>query len=353
MKVLISGYYGFGNAGDELILESIISDLRSRSKDININVLSFNPLKTAKDYNVDSVNRWNFFHILKAVFKTDILISGGGGLFQDNTGIFSLYYYLAIILAAKFFRKKIFVYSAGINELNKINKKLTAYVLGFADKITLRESASALLLEKWGCNSAKIEITADPVLIKKIPLEITKKNDSRLKILFVIRPSLKEKRQAEKIADIADSLSEKLNADIEFMPFHISADLKFITAVSQKMKCISKIILWNNFNDIYNSFQQADFVISQRFHALVLASLFNKPLAGISDDAKLERFLQELKQPCIKNLSLMDNNTVLDKIIKIWDTREEFKKNIDNILPFMKTRAQKASDIFFQLYNQK
>ena len=40
MKVLISGYYGFYNIGDEAILKSIIEALRNEDPNIDIVVLS-------------------------------------------------------------------------------------------------------------------------------------------------------------------------------------------------------------------------------------------------------------------------------------------------------------------------
>ena len=46
-KILISGYYGFANAGDEAMLTAIIESLRQVEKNVELTVLSGNPEDTA------------------------------------------------------------------------------------------------------------------------------------------------------------------------------------------------------------------------------------------------------------------------------------------------------------------
>ena len=47
-KILISGYYGFSNAGDEAMLTAIIEALRAERKDVEITVMSGKPEITAE-----------------------------------------------------------------------------------------------------------------------------------------------------------------------------------------------------------------------------------------------------------------------------------------------------------------
>ena len=98
--IVISGYYGYNNFGDELILKAILQELEKTKP--RIIVLSGNVRNTTKIHGVETINRYNIFAILKALKKADILISGGGGLLQDKTSKRSLIYYLFIILFAKF-----------------------------------------------------------------------------------------------------------------------------------------------------------------------------------------------------------------------------------------------------------
>ena len=99
--IIISGYYGLGNSGDEALLESIVKDLRSIHPDISITALSGSAKLTEKLYGIKTVNRFNIFSILREFKSAKLLLSGGGTLIQDATSTKSLLYYLGIISLAK------------------------------------------------------------------------------------------------------------------------------------------------------------------------------------------------------------------------------------------------------------
>ena len=119
MKVLISGYYGFYNIGDEAILKSIIEALRNEDPNIDIVVLSNDVEYTKNTYKVNAINRWKLNDIYKELLKCDGFISGGGSLFQDVTSSRSILYYTSIIWLAKFAKKPIFIYAQGIGPIDK------------------------------------------------------------------------------------------------------------------------------------------------------------------------------------------------------------------------------------------
>ena len=58
--VMISGYYGFDNSGDDSILKAIVNNLKELKPDIKILALSNNPKQTKAVYGVDSIHRFNF-----------------------------------------------------------------------------------------------------------------------------------------------------------------------------------------------------------------------------------------------------------------------------------------------------
>ena len=95
-RVVISGYYGFANAGDEAMLAAIVGSLKDIIPDVSITVITGNCRMTRENHNVQAVHRLNFFAIAAAIRRCDILISGGGSLLQDVTSARSLYYYLWI-----------------------------------------------------------------------------------------------------------------------------------------------------------------------------------------------------------------------------------------------------------------
>lgn len=111
-KVLISGYYGFKNFGDEAILSVLVTHLKEVGADIT--VLSSDTDYTAKKYSVNSVRSFDMVNVLKEIQNTDVLISGGGSLLQDVTSLKSLVYYSFIIALALLLNKKVIVFAQGI-----------------------------------------------------------------------------------------------------------------------------------------------------------------------------------------------------------------------------------------------
>ena len=349
MNILISGYYGFGNAGDELILNCIISGIRGHHSRPSITVLSATPRQTAAHFSVNSVNRWNPFSVAKALYGSDIVVSGGGGLFQDITGNCGLYYYLAIIAFARLLGKKVFVYGVGINELKKINKFWTALVLKMADTITLRESYSHDLLKKWGCAAKHLEITADPVLENEI-IPRPALNPVNPKIALVLRPPRKNDRyDAGLFAKLADSLIQRIGARIVFIPFHFEQDMPFTLSVMNSMHNSARLIQWSNARQLYPVIGEVDMVISQRLHGLILAALNRIPFLAISDDAKIDRFAWELGQKNISPLKGANPYSLLAMIVDIWEWRDDFRSSMGKILPSFRLRARINPALLIQM----
>ena len=67
-RILISGYLGFDNFGDEALLHVLIKDLLDAGiLRQNITVISKNPNATKRAHNVNSINRWNVLSIVSAL----------------------------------------------------------------------------------------------------------------------------------------------------------------------------------------------------------------------------------------------------------------------------------------------
>ena len=96
-KIVISGYYGFNNAGDEALLTAILAALRAVEPKADITVISGNPGNTIAKHQVKSMYRFAAVRLLRAIGEADLVISGGGSLLQNVTSRRSLYYYMVII----------------------------------------------------------------------------------------------------------------------------------------------------------------------------------------------------------------------------------------------------------------
>src|SRR5687767_12012981 len=126
-KVFIAGYYGFRNTGDEAILSAMLTELRSQRPQLEFTVVSGNPDETAARHNVSSVLHTDWNEIIESVRQCDLVILGGGGLFNDYWGFdphtlltrdhWSLGFYSAFPLLATLLDKPLMLLAIGVGPL--------------------------------------------------------------------------------------------------------------------------------------------------------------------------------------------------------------------------------------------
>ncbi len=172
MRVLLSGYYGFGNLGDEAILAAMTQELASALPDIEIEVLSSDLAHTHRVHGLDATDRWRLRSIWSALHRCDFLVQGGGGLIQDATSAASPAYYLGVLAMSRFARRPYAIFLQGLGPLHRTTwRKWTARMYGHARLVVLRDAHSAGLLRRWGFRGEPV-VAADPVvLLRPAPRE--------------------------------------------------------------------------------------------------------------------------------------------------------------------------------------
>ena len=289
-KIVISGYYGFANAGDEAMLTSIVRALRGVQPEIDLTVISGNPAETSAKHKVKSIYRFNFFKIYNAVKNADMLLSGGGSLLQDVTSLRSLFYYLFIILMGKM---------AGRNTLAR---KLTRIICSKADLITVRDADSQTELLKMGLSGRNIIVTADsvlalPVADKTIGQKILQNAgiDINRPVLGIsVRPWANDINCFKVIAAALKQFKSEHDAQIVLLPLQYPADLKSCAAVNSFLKDEKDIYFLDsayNTEEFLSLIGNFKLLLGMRLHALVFAAVMKVPLLAISYDPKVDAFV--------------------------------------------------------------
>jgi len=308
-KIVLSGYYGFQNTGDEAVLFSILEALRQEIAGAEITVLSNDPVQTSRAYQVPAVNRWQPRQVLTALKEADLLLSGGGSLLQDVTGRRSLYYYLGVIFLAQLLKKPVAYYAQGIGPLRSpSSRRLVKWVSNRAELITVRDEESARLLAAMGVNRVPIRLTADPVFgldPARMALpgagELWEREGiepAPVKVALAVRkwpPAGLE----ESLAEICRALTEQ-GCQVVLWPFHYPADQAYSRSLTRYLDGRA-VVLKQNYNlpQMLALAGEFDLVVGMRLHALILAVLMGVPCAGLAYDPKVEALLRELEQPLI------------------------------------------------------
>ena len=335
-SVLLSGYYGFDNSGDDAILKAIVTDLRKENPKLNIVVLSNNPNKTEAMYSVKAINRFKFIELIKGIRKTDLLISGGGSLLQDVTSTRSLLYYLAVMTLAKLFRKPVMVYANGIGPIDKSgNRFLTKTVLNHVNLITLRDEDSKSYLENMNIKNKNIEVTADPVftldaspenLVNDILIKEGITKDKKF-IGISIRPWKKADNLVEIISKTINYITEKYDVNIILIPMHYPEDLDISNRVLDNVDKSSCFIIKNQYavEDIMGIIKELDMIVAMRLHSLIYAATQEIPMVGLVYDPKVEGILYSLEMNHMSNVENLDYDHLIENIDYVWNNKEKLR----------------------------
>lgn len=330
-KVLLLGYYGFDNSGDDAILKAIVKGIKNFNEDYEITAFSKNPDKTKREYNINSVDRFSFFEVLNAMKNTDLFVFGGGSLLQDKTSSRSLFYYLGMIRLAKFFNKKVFVFANGIGPINKnYNRNSTKKILEKVDYITLRDKSSYDFIKELGVKNKNVEITADPVFLLESSGEsqadrILKEQNIKLG-KNVIGISVRKWNESLNLnREVAKFCDKFVNEDIDFLiiPMHYPKDVEYSKSIKNLSKNERIHVLDTKYEveDIISLIKKCEIMIAMRLHSLIYSAKAKVPMISLVYDPKVSGLSKELE---------------ISEIIGVEDLSAEvlFEKYNDLILSF-------------------
>ena len=309
MKVVISGYYGFGNTGDEAILESLINGLKKGDPEITITVLSADPAKTSAAHHVNAIGRHDIPKILKALKGANAFISGGGGLLQDSTGPFSVIYYLSLFFLAKLLGCRCAFLGQGFGPVKgAFNRFISAFVLNTADVITVRDEASLEEMMRLGIRKPPLLLAADLAFLFEKPgrselEELIRGEGFSLSAKGIVGVSIRKPVHAikgfhEKVAAFLDSVSDQQNCQVLLIPFEPAGDGEESLKVLKLMKTKARLLTGLYPPEVLlKIISRLDCFIGMRFHSLVFAAISHVPLMGISYDPKVSALLKALGSP--------------------------------------------------------
>ncbi len=358
--VVISGYYGFHNSGDDSILSSIISSLKEKCPAISITVLSKRPHETAALHNVKSINSFNFFGIMKELKKTKLLISGGGSLLQDVTSSKSLFYYLSVMKLAHLQGAKVMLYANGFGPITKKrNHRAVRKVVQKAELITLREKSSKADLVEIIGEHGNIFVTADPVYAldnipeSEINADLNKLHIDGNKKFFVI--SLREWRAndksiVQKIADFAGYVSKKYNLIPLIIPMQDIYDKKISAALAEKLKGSCMYFAKSPFAAI-GIISKAEFVVGMRLHTLIYALKNNVPVIALNYDPKVSAIMESAEQTYSVNIENIDTKALCSYADAIMENKQDICNSLAEKSQQYKALASKNAQMAIDLLN--
>lgn len=327
-KILLAGYYGFGNLGDEAILEMVLKQLLHVTERENITVLSGNKEETSKKYKIRTIDRYNVISIIGRVASSDALVFGGGSLLQDVTSKRSIYYYLLLIRIAKTLGKKVIMLSQGIGPiLSQRSKSITARVLNTVDHITVRDVQSMEFLISIGVNRDIILLSADPVINFRQNDTDERTDDGVKRVCFSLR-NWKDVNVYAKIAGVTKRLCEK-GIKCFFVPFYYNEDLRLVEEIESILG--DQAVYYKerlSTEQAYDIIREMNLLVGVRLHALIFASAADVPFVAVSYDHKVDHFVESVNMSVACSIEVMDEECLYEEIMKKLDNEQEERRKL-------------------------
>lgn len=323
--VLICGAYGFGNTGDDAILQAIIGEMRRIDPHMPLTVLSRRPKDTQRTFGVNACHRFGVHAIRRVLRRSQLFISGGGSLMQDVTSRLSLWYYLGTIRMAHGCGCKVQMYGCGIGPIiYDRDQKLAAHIINTCvDKITLREPDSRETLKDFGVTAPEVILASDPALT--LPPASRSRIDSILRahdmeldgkyIGFVLRkwPGMEEKATAFAAGAVYAYLKYGLTP--VFLSINFRADGEASQMVTEHLSIPFHMIDEQmSSGEVIGVLSRMTTVVSMRLHGLIFAAGQGVPLIGVAYDPKVTAFLDYVEQNNYIQLAALNEKDLSDMI---------------------------------------
>ncbi|MDB9528742.1 polysaccharide pyruvyl transferase CsaB [Oscillatoria sp. CS-180] len=314
MKVVLCGYYGMGNGGDEALLASLLQMLPATAKPV---VLSGNPDETTERYGVEAQPRKSVQGIWAAFSGAEAFIWGGGSLMQDTTSAMNPLYYGGLMWLAQTLRLQTIAWAQGIGPLERRwTRRLTRNLLSRCAGVTVRDRVSAAQVASWRVNSW---LAPDPVwALESIPVPgLADFPAPRIAVALRSHPSLTETRLAQ-LGQALASFQIATGTTVLLVPFQPTKDLLIAQRIAPYLKGNYEILSVGDPRQLKGIFRGVEMAIAMRLHGLVMAAAEGCRCFALSYDPKVTYFAEDLDIPGWEMTSSKAASTSPDFALSPW-----------------------------------
>jgi polysaccharide pyruvyl transferase CsaB len=378
MKLLIAGYYGFGNIGDEAILASTLSILHQINEEIEVTVIGGDSEFLEKQYDVQAISWDDDRSTIDAIRTNDSVILGGGGLINDYWGFEpsnlispskgGLASYLSIPFFAYLAGKPCMLLSAGVGPFSRAGKDPSiAQSLNLFEILSVRDRYSSHQLTRIldAANiTRQVEILIDPAF-KIEPIETTKCQEIFRHLSIhneIVGVNLRfwgnRLMQDELEETIAGALDQYLEENREsvclFIPFQsvacerLTDDLAVLSNVRDLMLHSERVLLLDQQvtpEEACNLISRCGLFIGMRYHANLFALKSGVPSLGLVYDPKIRELYQFFNQGQFAITEDKWNRKQIYELVNKLPDKNRISGHSSSVNQFIKTGLKRTEDL--------
>lgn len=342
-KIFLVGYYGENNYGDDLLLKTVLKILT----EIGFDGMVYIPFEEDSkhlyehvNFEVQKVNKMDLLSFNKIIKSVDVVIYGGGNLFQSETSLKSFYYYYFIYKLSVKNNIPVLLLSQGFGGIkHKIAQNILKKMFKYENLYGVyRDNTSCVYAKKNKAKNSYLGVDIAPyyfdekVIIKKEKISICLKND-----YFDLKPLI----DFVSIFDNYEISSLIINSNQDTM-----MNYNFVEML-RKQKNLKVLFPFKDFDKINQEIQESSIIISDRLHSSLIGMYFGavilsyknsknvRVLKNISEDYNF--FYKKLNELPFIYSEFVNSNfdfkiMSINYKIRLESTVNEIKKIIQNVL---------------------
>ena len=317
MKILFLGTHGQFNLGDELLLETFLSQLGTEHQ---YAVNSYDPAFTQgmmrPKFKIEAFHTTRELpRFLKYLLSSNLLFFGGGSIIKELYASVGRnpYSTLLMILATVTFakqiaRKTVVMSNIGVGPITtNRGKTLARWILNQVDFLSVRDEKSHRTTLELGIDPKKVNLVPDAVFAN--PPEVFLPTPKLLPPSKNIRIALNlnyDIENASAWAPFLENLTSSLKQihvetpiEIHALPmqskFKANDDLSVLKEFSNSIPEIPfKLHAPQTAQEAAEIIASVDLVLAERLHTLVISSILGKPFFGLVYDVKVQELVDYL-----------------------------------------------------------
>ncbi|MBL8065709.1 MAG: polysaccharide pyruvyl transferase CsaB [Chthonomonadaceae bacterium] len=326
MRLLLAGYFGCGNLGDDAILLGFLNGIKDSGAEVK--ALTANVELMMRHYGVLGVYRKDFGQVKKAIEECDALVFPGGSIFQDVTSTRSVAYYAKLVTDAKKAGKAVYLLGQGVGPLTGfLGKRLAKTAFQSADAVVLRDPGSLSTLQSIGYRGQP-KVAADMAWLLpqyEIGEESTSFGVAGTKTVGIsVRPWGKDKNKS--VINVFSTLAQMLTQK-GYIPTFIEMDkeedgpliLDIAKTLGGKVPDIRNL---SSPIQLQQRLARMECVVAMRLHAGILAATVGVPSFMVSYDPKVAAFANSIGAPAPPTMQGLTAQRLFDGMTQMIKDRE-------------------------------
>lgn len=355
--ILVCGYYGFGNLGDEAVLAGLVYGLRQAGYAGGITAMSAAPALTEREHGVASLLRTHLPAVWQALRQAQVFVLGGGSLLQDTTSARSIVYYLGMHTLARWAGCRLAWIGQGIGPLHRgWARRWTAQAARQAATVVVRDALSAQLLRQLGV--PQVQQGADLSFL--LPAADTTRGWQILRrfgveqgetiVAFAPRPWASETTSlVELLRQLAREVHGRWGARVLLLPMQLSRDralVREIAAGAPESVVLSEPL---RVQEVQAVLSCCRLVVGMRLHALMLSAASGVPALAMSYDPKVRAFWEQVEPDDVIDLPIAEAGRVQQRLGQLWERSAALRERVQAFAEQQRRLAQHNIDALRQL----